>query len=34
LLIGVTGDFVPAREVIRLGYLWSVFGPSNSQPSE
>jgi len=26
LLIGVTGDFVPAREVIRLGYLWSVFG--------
>ncbi len=30
LLIGVTGDFVPAREVIRLGYLWSVFGPSSS----
>jgi menaquinone-9 beta-reductase len=28
LLIGVTGDFVPAREVIRLGYLWSVFGIS------
>jgi flavin-dependent dehydrogenase len=27
LLIGVTGDFVPAREVIRLGYLWNVFGP-------
>ena len=26
LLIGVTGDFVPAREVIRLGYVWSVFG--------
>ncbi|MEP6491457.1 MAG: NAD(P)/FAD-dependent oxidoreductase [bacterium] len=26
LLIGVTGNFVPAREVIRLGYLWSVFG--------
>jgi flavin-dependent dehydrogenase len=26
LLIGVTGDFVPARQVIRLGYLWSVFG--------
>jgi len=26
LLIGVTGDFVPAREVIRLRYLWSVFG--------
>ena len=28
LLIGVTGDFVPPREVIRLGYLWNVFGPS------
>ena len=28
LLIGVTGDFVPAREVIRVGYLWSVFGIS------
>jgi flavin-dependent dehydrogenase len=28
LLIGVTGDFVPAREVIRLGYLWNVFGLS------
>jgi flavin-dependent dehydrogenase len=26
LLIGVTGDFVPAREIIRLGYVWSVFG--------
>jgi len=25
LLIGVTGNFVPAREVIRLGYVWSVF---------
>lgn len=25
LLIGVTGNFVPAREVIRLGYLWKVF---------
>ncbi len=29
LLIGVTGDFVPAREVIRLRYLWSVFGLSS-----
>ena len=29
LLIGVTGDFVPAREVIRLGYLWKVFGPAS-----
>jgi menaquinone-9 beta-reductase len=28
LLIGVTGDFVPAREVIRLAYLWKVFGPA------
>jgi flavin-dependent dehydrogenase len=25
LLIGVTGDFVPAREVIRAGYVWRVF---------
>ena len=31
LLIGVTGDFVPAREVIRLGYLWNVFGISRRQ---
>lgn len=27
LLIGVTGDFVPAREVVRLSYLWKVFSP-------
>jgi flavin-dependent dehydrogenase len=27
LLIGVTGDFVPAREVIRLSYVWNVFRP-------
>ncbi|HVX41942.1 MAG TPA: FAD-dependent monooxygenase [Gemmatimonadaceae bacterium] len=26
LLIGVTGDFVPAREVVRAGYIWNVFG--------
>lgn len=26
VLIGVTGDFVPAREVIRLGYVWRTFG--------
>ena len=26
LLIGVTGDFVPAQQVIRLGYVWRVFG--------
>jgi hypothetical protein len=25
-LIGVTGDFVPAREVVRAGYVWRVFG--------
>jgi geranylgeranyl reductase family protein len=25
LLIGVTGNFVPAREVIRLAYVWKVF---------
>jgi flavin-dependent dehydrogenase len=25
LLVGVTGDFIPAREVIRLRYLWGVF---------
>ena len=27
LLVGVTGDFVPAREVVRPGYIWNVFGP-------
>lgn len=27
LLIGVTGDFVPATEVVRLSYLWKVFSP-------
>jgi len=26
LLIGVTGDFVPASEVIGIAYLWRVFG--------
>lgn len=26
LLIGVTGNFVPPREVIGLGFLWGVFG--------
>jgi geranylgeranyl reductase family protein len=25
LLVGVTGDFVPAREVLRLGYLLNLF---------
>jgi hypothetical protein len=24
LLVGVTGDFVPAREVLRFGYLWNL----------
>lgn len=28
LLIGVTGNFVPARQVTRLGYLWNAFGLS------
>jgi flavin-dependent dehydrogenase len=27
LLIGVTGDFVPAREVLRAGYLLRLFNP-------
>ena len=27
LLIGVTGDFIPATEVVRLSYLWKVFSP-------
>jgi flavin-dependent dehydrogenase len=27
LLIGVTGDFIPANEVVRLSYLWKVFTP-------
>ncbi|MFI5227538.1 MAG: NAD(P)/FAD-dependent oxidoreductase [Gemmatimonadales bacterium] len=26
LLVGVTGDFVPAREIMTWGYVWSVFG--------
>jgi flavin-dependent dehydrogenase len=30
MLIGVTGDFVPAREVIRLGYVWRVFGSAGT----
>jgi flavin-dependent dehydrogenase len=33
LLIGVTGDFVPAREVVRLSYLWKVFSPIASRVS-
>ena len=26
LLIGVTGNFVPAREIIKAGYVWKIFG--------
>ncbi len=33
LLIGVTGDFVPASEVVRLSYLWKVFSPFALRPS-
>ena len=28
LLVGVTGDFVPAREVLRPAYLLNLFRPS------
>ena len=33
LLVGVTGDFVPAREVLRPGYLLNLFRPSSSSPA-
>ena len=33
LLVGVTGDFVPAREVLRPGYLLNLFRHSNSTPA-
>jgi flavin-dependent dehydrogenase len=33
LLIGVTGNFIPPREVISLGYLWGVFGWSREKNS-
>ena len=26
LLIGVTGNFVPASEIVRVGFVWRVFG--------
>ena len=26
LLIGVTGNFIPPRQIISLAYLWGVFG--------
>lgn len=32
LLVGVTGDFIPAREVVRLSYLWKVFSPFSAAP--
>lgn len=32
LLVGVTGDFVPATEVVRLSYLWKVFSPFARRP--
>lgn len=32
LLVGVTGNFVPAREVLRPGYLLNLFRPSGSSP--
>jgi flavin-dependent dehydrogenase len=30
LLVGVAGDFVPAREVLNARYVWRVFGPAQS----
>ena len=33
LLIGVTGDFIPAREVLRPGYLLNLFRPNASSPA-
>ena len=33
LLVGVTGDFVPAREVLRPGYILNLFRPSSSSPA-
>jgi flavin-dependent dehydrogenase len=32
LLVGVTGDFVPAREVLRPTYLLNLFRPSSGSP--
>jgi len=31
LLVGVVGDFVPAREVLRPGYLLSLLLPSSGR---
>jgi flavin-dependent dehydrogenase len=33
LLVGVTGDFVPAREVLRPSYLLNLFRHSNGSPA-
>ena len=33
LLVGVTGDFVPAREVLRPGYLLNLFRLPGPRPS-
>jgi hypothetical protein len=33
LLVGVTGDFVPPREVLRPGYLLDLFRPSGPTPT-
>ena len=33
LLVGVTGNFVPAREVLRPGYLLNLFRSSSSSPA-
>ena len=33
LLVGVTGNFVPAREVLRPAYLLNLFRSSNSSPA-
>ena len=33
LLVGVTGDFVPAREVLRAGYLLNLFRHPGTRPS-
>jgi flavin-dependent dehydrogenase len=33
LLVGVTGDFVPAREVLRPGYIMNLFRRSRRTPA-
>ena len=29
LLVGVTGDFVPAREILRMGFVWRLLTSSS-----